>query len=75
MLLSFPGKKSLKKFFILLIVTVLALAFDGSLAKDIFDYKLSSFTDWLLLIMIIFILVTIAWANSAKTEQNKNIPK
>ncbi|MBC8285773.1 MAG: hypothetical protein H8E32_18315 [Nitrospinae bacterium] len=65
----------MKKFFILLIVTVLALAFDGSLAKDIFDYKLSSFTDWLLLIMIIFILVTIAWANSAKTEQNKNIPK
>ena len=60
----------MKKVFILLIVTILALAFDGTLAKDIFDYKISSFTDWLLLIMIIVILVTIAWADSTKNEND-----
>ena len=58
----------MKKIFILLIVTILALAFDGTLTKDIFDYKISSFTDWLLIIMIIAILVTIAWADSTKTD-------
>tara|TARA_B100001123_G_C14866889_1_gene850317 strand:+ start:243 stop:476 length:234 start_codon:yes stop_codon:yes gene_type:complete len=61
-------KQSLKKIFILLIVTILALAFDGTLAKDIFDYKISSFTDWLLIILVIGILVTIAWANSSKND-------
>jgi len=63
-------KQSLKKIFILLIVAILALAFDGTLAKDIFDYKISSFTDWLLLILIIVILFTIAWANSTKNNHN-----
>ena len=47
---------------------MLALAFDGTLAKDIFDYKVSSFTDWLLIIMIIGILLTIAWADSTKND-------
>jgi len=63
-------KQSLKKIFILLIVVILALAFDGTLAKDIFDYKISSFTDWLLLILIIVILFAIAWANSTKNNHN-----
>ena len=58
----------MKKIFILLIVAIFALAFDGTLAKDIFDYKISSFTDWLLIIMVIGILVTIAWANSSKND-------
>ena len=47
---------------------MLALAFDGTLTKDIFDYKISSFTDWLLIIMIIGILLTIAWADSTKND-------
>ena len=63
-------KQSVKKIFILLIVAILALAFDGTLAKDIFDYKISSFTDWLLLILIIVILFTIAWANSTKNNHD-----
>jgi hypothetical protein len=71
----FPGNQTLKKFIVLLIVTILALAFDGTLAKDIFDYKISSITDWILLFMIIVILVAISWANSAKNDQNKNIPE
>ena len=58
----------MKKIFILLIVTMLALAFDGTLSKDIFDYKISSFTDWLLIVMIIGILLTIVWADSTKND-------
>jgi hypothetical protein len=69
------GIHSLKKIFILLIVAVLALAFDGTLSKDIFDYQLSSFTDWLTAILIIAILLTIAWADSTKSDENKNIPE
>ncbi len=60
----------MKKRFILLIVVILALAFDGTLAKDIFDYKISSFSDWLLLILIIVIVFAIAWANSTKNNSN-----
>ena len=74
-LLKSTGINSLKKFFILLIIAVLALAFDGTLSKDIFDYKLSSFTDWLTAILIISILLTIAWADSAKSDDNKDIPE
>ena len=67
--------KSLMKISILLIIAVLALAFDGTLSKDIFDYKLSSFTDWLTAILIISILLTIAWADSVKSDYNKDIPE
>lgn len=58
----------MKKIFILLLITVLALVFDGTLAKDIFDYRIESFTDWVLVIMIIAILLSISWANSAKDD-------
>ena len=65
---SFQGNKSLKKIFILLVITVLALAFDGNLAKDIFDYKISSFTDWVLVVLVFAILLSISWANSTKND-------
>jgi hypothetical protein len=65
--------KSLMKISILLIIAVLALAFDGTLSKDIFDYQLSGFTDWLTAILIIAILLTIAWDDSTKSEDNNNI--
>jgi len=74
-LLKTTGINSLKKFFILLIIAILALAFDGTLSRDIFDYQLSNFTDWLTAILIIAILLTIAWADSAKSDNNKNIPE
>jgi hypothetical protein len=67
------GINSLKKIFILLTMAFLALVFDGTLSKDIFDYQLSSFTDWLTAILIIAILLTITWADSAKSDNNKNI--
>jgi hypothetical protein len=73
--LKSTGSNSLKKNFILLTIAVLALAFDGTLSKDIFDYQLSSFTDWLTAILIIAILLTIAWGDSAKSDNNKNIPE
>jgi undecaprenyl pyrophosphate phosphatase UppP len=73
--LKSTGINSLKKIFILLIIAVLALAFDGTLSKDIFDYQLSGFADWMTAILIIAILLTIAWADSAKSDDNKNIPE
>jgi len=73
-LLKSTGINSLKKIFILLIIAVLALAFDGTLSKDIFDYQLSGFTDWLTAILIIAILLTITWVDSTKSDNNKNIP-
>jgi hypothetical protein len=73
--LKSTGINSLKKIFILLIIAILALAFDGTLSKDIFDYQLSGFTDWLTAILIIAILLTIAWADSTKSDGNKNIPE
>ena len=69
------GINSLKKNFILLTIAVLALAFDGTLSKDIFDYQLRNFTDWLTAILIIAILLTIALADSAKNDNNKNNPE
>ena len=69
------GINSLKKIFILLTMAFLALVFDGTLSKDIFDYQLSSFTDWLTAILIVVILLTITWADSAKSDNNKNIPE
>ena len=74
-LLKSTGINSLKKLFILLIIAVLALAFDGTLSKDIFDYQLSGFADWMTAILIIAILLTIVWADSAKSDDNKNIPE
>ena len=73
--LKSTGINSLKKIFILLVIAVLALAFDGTLSKDIFDYQLSGFTYWLTAILIIAILLTIAWVDSAKSDDNKNIPE
>ena len=35
------------------------MAFDGALAKDIFEYRIKSFTDWVLLIMIISIYILV----------------
>jgi hypothetical protein len=74
-LLKSTGINSLKKVFILLIIAVLALAFDGTLSKDIFDYQLNGFADWMTAILVIAILLTIAWADSAKSDDNKNIPE
>ena len=72
-LVKSKGINSLKKIFLLLTIAVLALAFDGTLSKDIFDYQLSGFIDWLTAIWIIVILLITAWIDSAKSDNNKNI--
>jgi hypothetical protein len=60
----------LKKGFWLLILALLALLFDGTLAYDILDYRLNTFSDWLGLFLVAIIVVTIAFAESPK-KNNK----
>jgi len=60
----------LKKWVLLLILALLALLFDGTLAYDILDYRLKTFSDWLGLFLVAIIVVTIAWAESPK-KNNK----
>jgi len=65
----------LKKFLFLLIFVVAALAFDGTLAKDIFDYKINTLSGWLGLVLIVGISLTLFLAESTKPHQNKNTRK
>ena len=60
----------LKKWVLLLILALLALLFDGTLAYDILDYRLETFSDWLGLFLVAIIVVTIAFAESPK-KNNK----
>ncbi len=60
----------LKKGALLLILALLALLFDGTLAYDILDYRLDSFSDWLGFFLVVVILVTIAWVETPK-KNNK----
>ena len=60
----------LKKWVLLLILALLALLFDGTLAYDILDYRLKNFSDWLGLFLAAIIVVTIAFAESPK-KNNK----
>jgi hypothetical protein len=60
----------LKKGVLLLILALLALLFDGTLAYDIMDFRLTTFSDWLGLFLVAIIVVTIAFAESPK-KNNK----
>ena len=62
----------MKKFLFLVIFILAAIAFDGALAKDIFDYGIHTPSGWLGLALIIGILLTLFWADTTKTHQNKN---
>jgi hypothetical protein len=64
-----------KKFLFFLIFVVVALALDGSLAKDIFDYSIHTLSGWMGLVLTIGILVTLIWADSTNTHHNKNTRK
>ena len=65
-------KPILKKFFFFLIFVVVALALDGTLAKDIFDYGIHTVSGWLGLALTIGIVLTLIWAGSTKTHHDKN---
>ena len=62
----------MKKNFFMLIFILAAIAFDGALAKDIFDYGIHSPSGWLGLALIIGIFLTLFWAESTKPRHNKN---
>jgi hypothetical protein len=51
---------------------VVALALDGTLAKDIFDYGIHTVSGWLGLALTIGIVLTLIWAESTKTHHDKN---
>lgn len=65
----------MKKFILLLILVVLALAVDGTLTYDIFDFRMDTLTTWLGLILFLAILGIISWADSAKKHEKKNTPR
>jgi uncharacterized membrane protein (DUF441 family) len=65
----------LKKAALLLTLAVLAMLFDGTLSFDILDFRLESFSDWLGVFLVAIIIVTIAWSDSPKKDEHKNIQK
>jgi hypothetical protein len=62
----------LKKLLFFLIFVVIALALDGTLAKDIFDYGINTISGWIGLALAIGIFVTLIWVESAKSHHDKN---
>jgi len=62
----------MKKFLFLLIFVLAAIAFDGALAKDIFDYRIHTPSGWLGLALIIGIFLTLFWAETTNTHHDKN---
>ena len=60
----------MKKFFLLTVVTIMAIFIDGTLTHDIFAYRLDSFPKWATIALILGILVSIALP---KTNKNKNL--
>ena len=62
----------MKKFLFFLIFVVGALALDGTLAKDIFDYGIQTVSGWMGLALLIAILITLIWAESTKSHHDKN---
>jgi hypothetical protein len=69
---SINRKSTLKKFLFLLIFVVVALALDGTLAKDIFDYGIQTVSGWMGLALGIGIFITLLWAESTKSHHDKN---
>jgi hypothetical protein len=61
-----------KKFLFFLIFVVVALALDGTLAKDIFDYGIQTVSGWMGLALLIGILITLYRAESTKSHHDKN---
>jgi hypothetical protein len=62
----------LKKFLFFLIFVLIALALDGTLAKDIFEYRIRTVSGWMGLALAIGIFITLIWAESTKSHHDKN---
>jgi len=72
---SINRKLILKKFFFLFIFVTIILAFDGTLAKDIFDYRIQTLSGWLGLILVLGIFLTLFLAETIKSHPNENTHK
>ncbi len=55
-----------------MIVAALALLIDGTLARDIFEYRIQSAAGWVSLLLILAIYAVIAWTESAKKNEKEN---
>lgn len=62
----------LKKLLLLTIVIALALALDGALTYDLFDFRVDTFSKLLAVALILGILVMIAWADASKKHDKEN---
>ena len=62
----------MKKLILLIIVIALALGIDGTLTRDIFDYRIETVTGWLVLALIIAVVLVIVLANAAKKDDKEN---
>lgn len=62
----------MKKLILLIIVIALALGIDGTLTRDIFDYRIETVTGWLVLVLIIAVALIIVLANAAKKDDKEN---
>lgn len=62
----------MKKFVLPLIFAGIALAVDGALSYDIFDYPLNTVAGWGGVCLILFIVLCLAWTDSAKKNDKQN---
>ena len=62
----------MKKLILLIILIALALGIDGTLTRDIFDYRIETVTGWLVLALIIAVVLVIVLANAAKKNDKGN---
>jgi hypothetical protein len=60
----------LKKLFFFSIFVLLALAFDGTLDKDIFDYGIHTLSGWLGLAVVIGVFLTLFLVESTKNHHD-----
>ncbi|MZG30698.1 MAG: hypothetical protein F3741_07820 [Nitrospinae bacterium] len=62
----------MKKLFFFIVFVLVAIAIDGTLAKDIFDYGIHTASGWLGLALVIGVLLTLYWAETTKTHPDEN---
>ncbi len=62
----------MKKLILLIILIALALGIDGTLTRDIFDYRIETVTGWLVLVLIIAVALVIVLANATKKGDKEN---
>ncbi|QPJ64886.1 MAG: hypothetical protein G3M78_05600 [Candidatus Nitrohelix vancouverensis] len=54
------------RFLLLCFLIVAALLIDGNLARDIFDYRIDTFREWIAVVAIFFVIAFIAYGEFTK---------